>query len=286
MNNKLPHLAQRLFNCPLAITPGKIEIIMAALSDRFGLSKVFRMDGSYASLDTWDAGEETVERGYSMVGNVAIIPVVGTLVQKLGTLHPYSGMTGYDTIRANLSVAMNDDDVHAIMFDIDSNGGEVSGCFDLVDTIFDLRGEKTMWSILTENAFSAAYAIASATERILVPRTGGTGSVGVICAHVDFSKALSKEGIEVTMITYGSHKADGSEYLPLSKEALERFQADVDTMGDLFVDTVARNRGMKFSDVRNTQAMTYMGKAGVDVGFADSVLSPDAAFQTLLNELG
>ena len=61
---------------------------------------------------------------------------------------------------------------------------------------------------------------------------------------MDFSKALGQAGVNVTLITYGDHKADGSEYKPLSTEALARFQADVDAMGDLFVATVARNRNL------------------------------------------
>ena len=46
---------------------------------------------------------------------------------------------------------------------------------------------------------------------------------------------------------------------PLSDPALKRIQADVDTMGELFVDTVAGNSNMKVAKVRDTQAATYMG---------------------------
>lgn len=282
-----PHLAQRLFNTPLAITPGKIEVIMAALADRFGLAKLFRPNGEVVLLDGYDLSSEqaAIDRPYDVVEGIAIIPIQGTLVQKLGTLRPYSGMMGYDGIRAQLSMAMNDDGVRAVMFDCDSPGGEVSGCFDLVDDIFNCRGEKPMWSILTESAYSAAYALASATDKIIVPRTGGTGSVGVICAHVDLSQALTSAGINVTLITYGDRKADGSEYRPLSKDALARFQADVDEMGDLFVDTVARNRKLSSAAVRNTQAATFMGRKGVEIGFADAVMAPHEAFQSLLNSI-
>jgi signal peptide peptidase SppA len=288
MTPNFPHLATRLFNVPLAITPGKVEVIMAALADRLGLAKLMRPTGEVVMLSGFDVTGETEaqNRSYEVVEGVARIPVEGTLVQKLGTLHPYSGMTGYDGIRANLSMALEDDGVQAIMLDIDSPGGEVAGCFDLVDAIYGARGRKPMWSVLTENAYSAAYAIASATDRIIVPRTGGTGSVGVICAHVDFSKALGAAGIEVELITYGDRKADGSEYKPLSKEARARFQKDVDTMGDLFVNTTARNRNIKPAAVKATQAATYMGADGVSVGFADAVMAPDEAFRSLLAELG
>jgi len=155
-----------------------------------------------------------------------------------------------------------------------------------VDTIFAARGGKPVWAIQSENSYSAAYAIASACDRVFVPRTGGTGSVGVIYMHVDMSKALSTAGLEVTLITYGDLKADGTDVLPLSKRAFEQLLADVTTVGELFVDTVARNRGLKASVVRGTQATTFLGAQGVEIGFADAVMAPDAAFRALLAELG
>lgn len=121
MNLDYPHLATRLFNMPLAITPGKIEIIMAALADRFGLVRLFRPNGELVAFDAgYDAGGPADDRTYQVVEGVAIIPVQGTLVQKLGTLHPYSGMTGYDGIRANLGMALDDDTVRAVVLNIDS----------------------------------------------------------------------------------------------------------------------------------------------------------------------
>ena len=148
-----------------------------------------------------------------------MIQVEGTLVQKLGTLRPYSGMTGYDGIRQNFLEALSDPAVEAIVLDIDSPGGEVAGCFDLVDTIYAARGEKPIWSVLSESAYSAGYAIASAADRIVVPRTGGTGSIGVISMHVDWSQALTEAGVKVTFITYGERKADGHPEIPLSGSA-------------------------------------------------------------------
>jgi len=286
----LPHLAQRLFNTPLAITPGKLEVVIAALADRMGITQLFRADGTVFAFDgDWKSGtdaRESRDRGYEVCEGVAIIPVTGTLVAKLGTLRPYSGMTGYDGIRGALSLALADDAVRAIAFDMESPGGEVAGCFDLVDAIYRARGTKPMWSILTETAYSACYALASATDRIVVPRTGGTGSVGVISACMDMSKALDKAGVRVELITFGERKADGNEFSPLSPEARARFQADVDIMGNLFVDTVARNRGIARTKVLDTQAMTYLGQAGVDIGFADAVMAPDEAFQELCESLG
>lgn len=285
-----PHLAQRLFNVPLAIRPEKAEIVMAALAERLGITRLFR-DGRPVNLafdfDLDDPPQSAVEdRGYDPVAGIAIIPVHGTLVQRTGSMRPYSGLSGYDQIRAALAMALDDDDIAAVVLDIDSPGGEVAGCFDLVDAIYGCRGQKPIWAILGENAYSAAYAIASAADRVTVPRTGGTGSIGILCLHVDFSKALAAAGIAVTMITYGARKGEGSEFEPLSDPVLARLQADVDRMGDLFCRTVARNRGLADAAVRGTEAGTYLGALGVEGGLADAVMAPDEAFRALCAEIG
>ncbi|MGR2678718.1 S49 family peptidase [Chromobacterium haemolyticum] len=285
---RFAHLAQRMFNTPLALHPAKAEVIMASLAERLGLTQVVNVNSdtlASAMESPYAAPGRNPRAGYEVVEGVAIIPIQGTLVQKLGTLHPYSGMTGYDGIRQNFLMALADDAVSAIMLDIDSPGGEVSGCFDLVDTIYAARGAKPIHAILNESAYSAAYAIASAADRITVPRTGGTGSIGVIWMHVDWSQALADGGFRVTFITHGESKADGHPEIPLSKEARQRFQDDIDAMGELFDKTVARNRGLTEKAVRETQAKTYLGAEGVRLGLADTVAAPDAAFRALLQEL-
>jgi capsid assembly protease len=287
-----PHLATRLFNVPLAITPDKCEIIMAALAERLGVTHLVRSNGQVLAFDQQDEGEAAgrdssrPDRGYDLVSGVAVIPITGTLVQRTGTLRPYSGMTGYDGVRLAFLAALADSEVDAIVLDIDSPGGEVAGCFDLADTVYKARGRKPIWAVLDECAFSAAYAIASAADYITVPRTGGTGSVGVIFMHCDMSKALDKAGLTVTLITCGDRKADGADVAPLSKEAFARFQADVDSVGGIFVNTVARNRGMSSAAVRGTQATTFLGARGVEIGFADALMAPDEAFRALLKKLG
>lgn len=283
-NNFLYHHAQRIFNSPLAIHPHKAEIIVSALSDRLGGARLFQEDGvniftSTVASDIHDDDED--RKGYGVRNGVAIIPVTGTLVHKHGYIRPTSGMTGYDSIRHNLHLAMEDPNVSAIAFDIDSPGGEVAGVFDLTDTIYELRGEKPMTAILSEYAFSAAYAIASACDLITVPRTGGTGSIGVVAIHVDYSQAMEDAGVKVTLIQYGKRKTDGMETKPLSSSARERLQKDVDTMGEMFVETVARNRGLAVSKVRDMEAATFMGEAGIANGLADGICAPQEAFSRL-----
>ena len=288
MTPRFPHLAQRLFNVPLAILPGKAEVVMAALADRLGIAHLLHADGTRSRMfddGEWDSGPPANMRPCEVFGGACIIRVEGTLVHKLGCLQPHSGMTGYDGIRQNFITALADDNVEAIVLDIDSPGGEVSGCFDLVDTIFAARGTKPVHAILNETAYSAAYAIASAADRVTVPRTGGTGSIGAICMHVDWSKAMGEAGLTVTMIRYGDRKAEANPYEPLAKAARDQLQADIDAVGELFIATVARNRGIAASTLRAMQAVTLQGEAGLAAGLADAVQAPDEAFAELLASL-
>lgn len=291
--SRFPHLAQQLFNRPLAIHPRKAEIIVAALAERMGIAQiqlgtqtlVIRPQAMEDEAYAFNSPGQSAPCAYDVVGGVAIIEISGTLVHKLGTLRPYSGMTGYDGIRQNFLMALTDPNVEAICLSINSPGGDVSGCFDLVDTIYEARGRKPVWSILDDSAYSAAYAIASASDRIVVPRTGGVGSIGVIAMHVDWSQALDKAGLKVTIFQHGARKADGAAEIPLAPEAVERFMADVHAMGDLFDATVARNRGLSADAVRAFEAITFMGETGVSAGLADAVMPPDAAFRALLSSL-
>jgi ClpP class serine protease len=294
------HIAARMFNRPLLIHEQKAEIILGALTDRLGITSIVRLNGEIVALqpmavteaaapgenESRSAGGTYRTVGYDVAMGIARIEIEGTLVYKSGDLRPWSGMTGYDGIRENFVRAMNDPGVRAIALEIDSPGGEVKGCFDLADMIYNARGDKPIWAILAEDAFSAAYAIASAADFITVPRTGGTGSIGVVAMHCDFSAAIKKAGIEVTFIKRGARKIDGASELPLSAEALKRFQAEIDICGELFENTVARNRGLSAAKIRDMDASTFLGAEGVTRGLADAVMAPSDAFAALLQELG
>ena len=275
-----------LFNRPALLHPG-------STFEAFGLlaqwAQAMRTGAGPKALEG-DARSRYEWKPYGVIEGtgVALIPVRGILINRLGAYGWWCEdyIQGYDQLRLMLLTALADEEVDAIVLSVDSPGGEVAGCFDLVDTIFEARSVKPIWAILEENAYSAAYAIASAASKVFVPRTGGTGSVGVICEHLSIAGFLSQLGIEPTLVFAGDRKADFSEYSPLSEDARKRLQADVDATAALFHQTVARNRGLSAADVAALQAGTFQGKAGVDLGLADGVASPDGAFRDLLKQLG
>ena len=292
---RFAHLATRLFNTPIAIHPRKAEIAIGALAERLGITSIIRSNGQaitpgawFDDDDDWGSSRQTsADAGYDVLGGIAVLRVSGTLVHKLGQLRPYSGMTGYDGIRQAYLTAQDDPDVKAIVCDYDSGGGEVAGCADLFETMLDMRGNKPVWAILSESAYSAAYWLASTADKVVVPRTGGTGSIGVIAMHVDMSEAISNAGLQVTFITSAGadRKTDGHAEIPLSADALAAFQREIDVLGEIFADSVARARGMAASKVTGFKAGTFLGAEGVTAGLADAVMAPEAAFAALLAQV-
>lgn len=282
-----PQLMGRLFGRPLLVTPEKAEILLGVFQTHFKKQgDLILPDGREVSLEelsdkatSISAGPTATRKIYRSQDGIAIIPVEGTLVNKNG-LDPYSGMTGYDGISAKLWAAVADPDIDGVMLDIESPGGEVSGCFDLADEIREATATKPVWAVLSEYAYSAAYALASQCDRIILPRTGGVGSVGVVTMHADYSAFLEKSGVNVTLIHGGAHKVDGNPYAPLPTDVQARIQQDIDAVYKMFVDLVAGGRDMTSEAVKATEASTFDGEAGVSVGFADEILSPKQAFQS------
>lgn len=220
-----------------------------------------------------DGGGEIVEplSASQQAPRVAVLNISGGLVSRPMPGMCDDGPLSYEAIRDALDASMADDSVTAIVMRMDSPGGMVSGCFDLTDHIHASRGTKPIVAVVDDMAYSAAYALASACDEVWVSRTGGVGSIGVVAYHVDQSGLNEKVGLKVTPIYAGGHKVDFSPHAPLSDDAREREQGEVDSLYQTFVASVAAYRGMNEDDVRGTDAMTYTGAAAVSAGLADKI---------------
>ena len=202
-------------------------------------------------------------------GAVAVLDISGPLVSRpAGFCSPLS----YGEIREAFDTALNDESISHIVLCIDSPGGEVAGLFDLADHIYHARDKKLITAVVDDMAASAAYAIASSASQVLVSRTGVVGSVGVVSYHIDQSGLNERLGVKVEYIYAGERKVDGNPHQPLSDAARERFQTEVDDLYEMFVQLVARNRGLDIDAVRATEAGTFRGLKAINAGFADALM--------------
>ena len=267
----LARLATRVFGTPLLIQPDKLEVILSAVGPRLVI------DGLPIAVPELSAHTEGMDTEALAVtpDGLAVIDISGSLVNRSSWLDAPSGLTSYANIREEFDLAMASPAIRGVLMRIDSNGGECAGCFDLADAIFAMRGAKPIWAVVDDAAFSAAYMLASAADKVFVSRTGGVGSIGVVATHVDASGSDEKAGLKYTMLTAGAHKKDFNAHEPLSEGARSELQAEIDRLYRLFVETVARNRGMPAEAVRATEARLYFGEGAVAAGLADAVFPFD-----------
>lgn len=217
---------------------------------------------------------------FAFQDGVAIIPIHGSLINRFGQCYGY--VTGYNFIRRQRDAAMADPDVTAIVYDVNSGGGEAAGCFELADESFALRGTKPTISVVDSACYSAAYALASTSDQVVVTPTGGAGSVGVYTMHVDMSKMLENWGLDITLIHAGEHKVDGHPYAELPEDVRADMQKSVDATYNKFVESVARNRNLSVEAVKDTQARCYSADDALALGLIDSVASPIEAIRAFL----
>lgn len=270
--NLLPHLAARLFGAPLLIHRPKLDVILSVLGSRVGLGDLSAPTGFVQP----DRSAALADTGAAQSG-IAVIPIYGTLVRRTQGLEAQSGLTSYAGIAQSLETALADPGVAAILLDIDSPGGESSGVFDLADRIRAATAIKPVWAVANDMAFSAAYALASAASRLIVSRTGGVGSIGVIAMHVDQSVKDQQDGIAYTAVFAGDRKNDLNPHAPISGEAHSFLQGEVNRIYDLFATTVAKHRGMGVNTIKSTQAALFFGADAVASGLADDVGTLDDA---------
>lgn len=183
-------------------------------------------------------------------GGVLVIPVNGVITGKPSPWEQYGfSMSGQSLVEAT-RLAVNDPDVKAIVWDMNTPGGSTSGVTEAHAELMALRGKKPITAQVNYMSASAGYWLASAADEIAIAPSGVTGSVGAYMMHMDVSKAMEEAGLDVTFIHAGKDKVLGNEFEPLDSAALAYYQGLVDHAYAAFTGDVAKGRGIGADVVR------------------------------------
>ncbi|EQT38475.1 S49 family peptidase [Escherichia coli] len=293
MRRNLSHIIAAAFNEPLLLEPAYARVFFCALGREMGAASLsvpqqqVQLDapGMLAETDEYMAGGKRPARVYRVVNGIAVLPVSGTLVHRLGGMRPFSGMTGYDGIVACLQQAMADSQVRGILLDIDSPGGQAAGAFDCADMIYRLRQQKPVWALCNDTACSAAMLLASACSRRLVTQTSRIGSIGVMMSHVSYAGHLAQAGVDITLIYAGAHKVDGNQFEALPAEVRQDMQQRIDAAHRMFAEKVAMYTGLSVDAVTGTEAAVFEGQSGIEAGLADELINASDAISVMATAL-
>ena len=201
---------------------------------------------------------------------VAIIPVVGPLFRYANIFTQISGASSYEILAKDFTTALEDPAIKAIILDIDSPGGEVNGVAELANMVFEARGKKPVVAYASGDAASGAYWLASAADSIVVSETSSLGSIGVVGVYRKKDAKESANAVEIVSSQSPHKRLD-----PATDEGHKRLQGRIDTMADVFVGTIARNRNISPETVLDNfgGGDVFIGANAMAVGMADRISS-------------
>lgn len=198
---------------------------------------------------------------------IAVIPIIGPIFRFSSLFTEVSGATSVDIIARDMATALADPKVTGILLNVNSPGGDADGIAELADMIRAGADRKPMTTYVGHMGASAGYWLASAAPRVVVAETAMLGSIGVVMATRDPRRDKGKE-IEFVSSVSPNKRPD-----PTTPSGQDQYQALVDQLGDIFVTTVARNRGVKPQTVLSDFGAggLLVGATAVDAGMADAI---------------
>lgn len=247
--------------------------VMAALSSRGSMDgwKSLEEDGGvdeFPQLErTWSygSGDTTVVR----------IPVFGILTRSAS-----AGMFGETSdpvgdVLACIQDATKDEDVMAIILEVDSPGGEVTASDVIYKALLDFKtakkGRKVV-ALFGDVAASGAYYIAMAADYILVQPTTITGSIGVLISTMNYKELGDMLGVKDVTIKSGANKDLLNPLGVVSPVHLSIMQGVVDEIYGRFVSLVAEGRKLPEPTVRALADGRIMtAKQAMDAKLVDGV---------------
>lgn len=236
---------------PWLIQAESLQTILA-IADRIGNPE---------ALQSRDGKPLENARTVTMRDGVAVIPVTGPIFRYANLFTAISGATSTGVLAKDIQAALDNRFVKAIVLDINSPGGEATGINELAQMIHDARGKKPITAYIGGSGASAAYWIASAADKIVADQTAIVGSIGVVMSYLDTAERDAKSGTRVIEVV--SSQSPDKRTPPTTDEGRAKVQTIVDALADVFVGSVARNRGVTTQTVLND-----FGRGGVMVGDA------------------
>lgn len=278
------HVLEMVYGSPWAITEDKLRLVATVAQAHAAGALRIRAKEAVAEQERRSADRANVRD----TGAIGVIRIHGTIFPRGSALLDTSGVATTESIGAQFDAMVQDERVSSIVLDIDSPGGMVYGVPELAEKIRTNRGTKPIVAHAWNEAFSAAYWIASAADEISVTPSGEVGSIGVLMVHAEFSKALENDGVKVNVLRAGKFKAELTSFEPLSDEARAYQMARLEDYHADFVGAVAKGRGVATSVVRESfgQGRVVGAEKAKELGMVDRIETFDQLVKRLSSSQG
>jgi protease-4 len=192
---------------------------------------------------------------------VGVVPIEGTI-------------TSSDEILKQLRKFRKKSSIKAIVLRINSPGGTVAPAQEIYREIGKVRKKKPVVSSMETVGASAAYYIASNSDRIVCSAGTITGSIGVIMMLPEIHKVIEKIGINVNVIKAGKFKDIGTGVRPLTEEERNILENFAGSIHEQFISDVAAGRKGKIDKdkLRSiADGQFFSGEKAKEIGLVDTI---------------
>lgn len=211
-------------------------------------------------------------------GNVGVIHISGIISRHADMLASFLGMgsAAIENIAKDFQSLLDNDEVKSIILDFDTPGGAITGVNELAEIIYNARGIKPIKAYVTGLACSAGYFLASACDEIIIDEMGQVGSIGVM-------RVVSKSNEK--SVIFKSSQSPMKNVEAESELGKAEYQSKVDYLASIFIDKVAKYRGITSDEVinRGNKGGVLVGAVAVTAGLADRLGSMDQLIIELNN---
>lgn len=275
----LHRLLASLYNTPHLADSKTFEIVTSYLHNRnsFGLMK---FDDAAPEADDADMDES-----FDTSVGVGVLEVYGALTYKpVNALCGEAGCSYQDLLED--AGEMIEAGIKTIVMDFDSGGGEAYGAFETASELRKMCDDAgvTLYAYNDGCMASAAYALGCVADEVISNPFAETGSIGVLIALMNDSKALEQDGYARTFITAGASKvpfdADGS----WREGFLEDLQSKVNSLYGDFVSHVSTYTGIDEKTIKDTEAKMFVAEDALSLGLINQVMTRAEFVQYIANK--
>lgn len=212
-------------------------------------------------------------------GGVGIIHISGIISRYADMFASFFGLgsAAIENIAKDFQSLLDNEEIKSIILDFDTPGGAITGVNELAEIIYNARGIKPIKAYVTGMACSAGYFLAAACDEIIIDEMGSVGSIGVM-------RVVSKQNEK--SVIFKSSQSPMKNIEADSELGKAEYQAKVDYLASIFIDKVAKYRGITADEVinRGNKGGVLVGAVAVTAGLADRLGSMDALIDELNNK--
>ena len=248
-----------------------IAIVLTMLMFWYDQAVYYLIGYDYPEENSNEYYEE--EFGWDESCNVVGIELYGDL-HTVGEVdedgYEIKGQSSSEDIVYYIEEAEYDDNIEAIILEIDSLGGDAVAAEEVANAL--KRAEKPTVALIRGYGDSAAYWAATGADMIFASANSDIGSIGVTMSYLDYSKQNQMEGLTYNQLSSGEFKDIGDFDKSLTAREKELLMRDVNIMNENFIKAVAENRGLSISEVRLlADGSSMLGEMALEKGLIDQI---------------